>query len=74
MAQREQGDVMVVGGAQVYAAALPLATEQVLTEVHLAPPGDTWYPDWDRTEWRETSREAHRDTTPTFDLVRWERP
>ena len=31
------GDVMVAGGAQVYAAALPLADEQVLTEVHQSP-------------------------------------
>ena len=35
------GDVMVRRGSQVYAAALPLADDQVLTEVHLDPEGDT---------------------------------
>lgn len=52
------GDVMVVGGAQVYAAALPLATEQVISEVPLEPDGDVFYPAYDATEWSETAREA----------------
>jgi dihydrofolate reductase len=52
------GDVMVVGGAQVYAAALPIATEQVISEVPLSPEGDVLYPDFDRSAWLETSREG----------------
>ena len=64
-----EGDVMVVGGGLVYAAALPFATDQVLTEVHLSPDGDTHYPEFDREEWRETRREPH----DTFDFVWWER-
>jgi dihydrofolate reductase len=63
------GEVMVAGGAAVYAAALPLADAQVLTEVHLAPDGDTRYPDWDRTEWVETRREPG----PGLEWVWWER-
>jgi dihydrofolate reductase len=63
------GDVMVIGGGHVYAAAMPAATHQVLTEVHQAPEGDTFYPEWDRSQWRETAREQ-RDG---FDFVWWER-
>jgi dihydrofolate reductase len=63
------GDVMVIGGGHVYAAAMPLADAQVLTEVHSSPMGDTHYPAWDRTGWRETRREA-RDG---YDFVWWER-
>ena len=63
------GDVMVAGGAQVYAAALPFASEQVLTEVHLSPDGDTFYPDFDRREWTESRREHHEG----FDHVWWTR-
>ncbi len=51
------GDVMVAGGAQVYAEALPHADEQLLTEVHTTPDGDTRYPPFDRDAWVETSRE-----------------
>jgi dihydrofolate reductase len=52
------GDVMVVGGAQVYAAALPIATEQVISEVPLSPEGDVLYPAYDRDAWLEESREV----------------
>ena len=51
------GDIMIGGGTQVYSAAMPYATHQVLTEVHQSPEGDTHYPDFDRSEWRETRRE-----------------
>lgn len=51
------GDVMVIGGAQVYAAAMPVADVQILTEVHQTPDGDTYYPSFDRAQWRETRRE-----------------
>ena len=53
------GDVMVIGGAQVYAAAMGAADVQVLTEVHQKPEGDTFYPEFDRAAWAETRREAH---------------
>ncbi len=69
LAQDFEGDVMIMGGAQIYAAAMPLADAQVLTEVHLSPDGDTHYPDYDRSEWRETKREPHEG----FDFVWWER-
>ena len=52
------GEVMVVGGAQVYAEALPVATEQVISEVPLEPEGDVRYPAFDRDAWVETSRES----------------
>lgn len=63
------GDVMVVGGAEIYNAALPLADAQVLTEVHLSPQGDTFYPAFDRDEWMEVRREPGE----AFDLVWLER-
>jgi dihydrofolate reductase len=62
--------VNVGGGAQVYAAALPLATDQILTEVHLAPEGDTHYPEFDQDEWHEIGREDHIDHEPAYE-VRW---
>lgn len=59
LADELPGDVMVAGGAQVYALALPYATHQVLTEVHRSVPGDTYYPELDPAQWRETAREDH---------------
>ncbi len=63
------GDVMVVGGAQIYALALLSATHQVLTEVHQSPDGDTRYPAWDPAAWVETAREEHDG----WGIVWWER-
>ncbi|MFC4786290.1 dihydrofolate reductase [Nocardioides sp. MAHUQ-72] len=63
------GDVMVAGGAQVYAAAMPLADEQVITEVHRDPEGDVLYPSFDPSEWTETRREPGEE----YDRVWWSR-
>jgi dihydrofolate reductase len=63
------GEVMVAGGAAVYAAALPIADAQILTEIHLSPPGDTRYPDWDRADWVE----VRRLPGPGCEWVWWER-
>ena len=63
------GEVMVAGGAAVYAAALPVADAQVLTEVHQSPEGDTFYPSWDRADWVEVRREPG----PGLEWVWWER-
>lgn len=63
------GDVFVAGGAAIYALALPYADEQILTEVRLTPPGDTFYPAFDRDEWVEVEREHGAE----FDVVRWRR-
>ena len=68
-AQEFEGDIMIIGGGQVYAAAMDHADVQVLTEVHQTPEGDTHYPDFDRDKWRETGREPHDG----FDFVWWVR-
>jgi dihydrofolate reductase len=49
--------VSVIGGAQLYADALPLADELLLTEIDFDVEGDTFLPDWDRGAFDEVSRE-----------------
>ncbi|QIB33412.1 dihydrofolate reductase [Ancylobacter pratisalsi] len=51
-------EVVVVGGAQIYAQALPQAGRLRLTEVHGAPQGDIFFPEFDRAAWREIAREG----------------
>jgi dihydrofolate reductase len=58
--QSGAGEIMIIGGADVFREALPLADRIYLTEVHAAPDADTWFPKLDRREWRETSREMHQ--------------
>jgi dihydrofolate reductase len=59
LAEDLDGDVMIAGGGEVYASALALADEQVLTEVDLEPEGDACYPAYQPEEWVETAREHH---------------
>lgn len=47
----------IIGGAQIYAQALPLADEVVATEVHADVEGDAHFPPLDPTQWRETQRQ-----------------
>lgn len=49
--------VFVVGGGEVYTAALPYADTLVITFVDQEPEGDTTFPEVDWSEWRETARE-----------------
>lgn len=63
------GHTVIAGGSHVYAAAMDRADEQILTEVHLSPEGDTHYPDFDRDDWVETRRESHDG----LDWVWWQR-
>jgi len=52
-------ELMIIGGAQIYALCLPLAQRLYLTEVHAAVEGDAYFPAWDRSHWLECSREHH---------------
>lgn len=52
-------EVFVVGGAAVYAEAMPLADRMVLTHLHAAYDGDRVFPQVDWAAWREVSRELH---------------
>jgi dihydrofolate reductase len=58
--------VFVLGGAEIYAAALPSADELLLTEIDLDVAGDTFFPAWDREAFVEIAREPHvaGDGTP----------
>ena len=50
----------VIGGGEVYALCLPLATRMQLTHVDTAVEGaDAFFPSFDASQWRVTSREAH---------------
>ena len=66
--------VFVIGGGEIYAAALPFANELVLTEIDAAVEGDTTFPDWDRGRFDEVERHEHVAEDGTrFAFVRYVR-
>ena len=54
----------VIGGAQIYAQALPQADELVLTEIDRDVDGDAFFPDWNRSQFKEMLRETHHAPPP----------
>ena len=54
----QHSDVWVIGGAQIYAQALPLANKIIVTEIDADFAGDAFAPALDAT-WVEEKREAH---------------
>ena len=63
---------MIIGGAQVYAEALARTHRMYLTLLDASFTGDTWFPEFDRGEWREIFREHHgqdADTPCAFSFV-----
>lgn len=51
-------EIFVIGGAEIYAQALPLADKFYLTRVHRSYAGDTCFPEWNPAEWRLVACEA----------------
>ena len=49
----------VIGGAEIYALALPLADAMYLTEISGEFDGDAWFPEFESSDWTEVSRENH---------------
>ncbi|CAN5280756.1 dihydrofolate reductase [soil metagenome] len=66
--------VSVIGGGQLYAEALPLADELLLTEIDAEFDGDTFFPSWDRAAFDETSRDERlSETGVLFSFVTYAR-
>lgn len=59
-------EVMIAGGEAVYRATLPFAHRMYLTLVHASFTGDTYFPEWNREEWREIEREDHAGTDAPY--------
>ena len=68
--------VFLIGGAQLYAQALPSADRLIVTEIDADVPGDAFFPAVDRSKWIEVARETHHSEANGFDyaFVTYERP
>lgn len=76
-ATRGVSEAFVIGGAEIFALALPFASRIYLTRVHASPEGDARWPALSVTDWREVSRQdrpaSERDDFAVTDTVleRW---
>lgn len=69
-------EIAVIGGAEIYAQAMPFADRLEITEVHATPEGDTRFAAIDPAIWQETARERHgasADDSADFSYVTYHR-
>ena len=57
--RRASNAIMVVGGAEIYSQAMPLADRLEITHIHTRPSGDATFPAIDPAIWHEAARTAH---------------
>ncbi|WP_122221771.1 dihydrofolate reductase [Pseudomonas syringae group genomosp. 3] len=74
---QEQGvdEVMLIGGAQLYAQGIAQADRLYLTRVALSPEGDAWFPEFDNAQWALVSNAENPavDDKPAYNFEVWER-
>ena len=57
-------EVFIVGGAELYTQALPLADKMYITEIQQNVDGDAHFPAFDKQDWQEIARTVHQQVTP----------
>ena len=74
---REQGvdELMLIGGAQLYAQGLEQADRLYLTRVALSPEGDAWFPEFDLGQWKLVSNLENpaEGDKPAYNFEVWEK-
>ncbi len=69
-------EVFIIGGAEIYNQGFPLATRLYLTQIHAHIEGDTYFPEFEKSQWKEVSRKHHLSDDRhkfAFDFVVFER-
>lgn len=71
-----EAELMIIGGAALYAETLPLADCLQLTQVHAEIDGDVYFPAWNPAEWQAVSRVAYpadAQNALAMTFVEWQR-
>jgi dihydrofolate reductase len=69
-------ELFIIGGSAIYQLGMPLAQRLYLTEIDANLEGDTYFPEFDRQNWKEISRKHHSVDDRhayAFDFVIYER-
>ena len=66
-------EVFLIGGASLYAEALPLADRLYLTEIDADFDGDAFFPDWPRAQFRELRRDTRQGEDFAYSFVVYEK-
>ena len=67
----KKDDIYIIGGAQIFASALPLAQKMHVTHVHKDYKGDVYFPEIDWKEWDMLDQEPHDEFTFATYIRKW---
>lgn len=67
--KRNETELFVIGGAQIYKLAMPLAEKIYLTKIYKEVDGDIMFPKIDEGEWKEISNEKHLENDPPYEFI-----
>ena len=71
---RDSSRVYIIGGENIYKEFLPIAHRMIITEVDLyIKDGDTFFPEWNISEWKEQSRDQREENGTRFSFVEYTR-
>ena len=71
-----ESELFIIGGSDIYQLGFPISNRLYLTEIQAELPGDTFFPSFDKTKWKEISRNNHPVDdrhTYAFDYVIYDR-
>jgi len=74
--KEKQKKIFIIGGGQIYEQTLPHTDTLYITEIHQSFDGDTFFPNYNKDEWQEVSREHHpidERHSHSFDFVVYKR-
>lgn len=72
----DQPEVVIIGGAEIYRQALPLVDTLYVTEVHLDPEGDTFFPELNLGQWQVLEKQdvpVSADSAIAYSIVTYQR-
>ena len=71
---RDSSRVYIIGGQNIYKEFLPIAHRMIITEVDLyIEDGDSFFPEWNISEWKEQSRDQREENGTRFSFVEYTR-
>jgi dihydrofolate reductase len=66
----EGHEIFVIGGTEIFKLALPYTQKMILTFIDATPEADTYFPEFNESEWQETkSEDHHKDSENQYDFV-----
>ena len=71
---KDQNEIFIIGGEQIYKIAMPIATHMHITKVHSNIKGDAFFPAFDENEWKIlTQKDSETNEGLKFSFIEYQK-